>query len=558
MTKINLPEKRQVGHLTLLRQGREISLAEYNLLTTAEQLQMIHQAQGRQKYDLLINSQHPEQLVPQLHPQELYLTINTLGAEYSTELIALASTEQLTTLLDLDCWEEDNLSPALSLFWLELLLSTGEDKVCQLIRQMEPEILALFLKKHLIIIRGLEAYDDDDVENSKRMEGIYDIDYASENAAKVIGAILNIWQGREQESYLLIMEMTRSENMTVLEEEVYQARSNRLLDLGIIPSVEAKGIYSYIDPELFSPGGKSDFHLEADNQNNPAAILACAEPHNLLAQLLNDGINPDIASELLFLVNRKMSADAIDISDIRYVTETLQGTYDTLNLALEFLAGTDSQKAGEIFNNTYLLHLFQLGSSLIKKRQLQGEKIATSQIYPFLDYPELLFIDSLLQNPPALYQEADADGASKLQPLTSIDNLTQVDNRLSQIESLQRLFGIDLPFKLQQYESSTENHPTLSGTFLTAVANQLLGKEFAPAPLLKADIARLKDKTFSDGEMSEHFYREISQSMQQIAPDCTFFVHFCLDVWEQIFQSSGSQVDGNPVFNTLLVAAENK
>ena len=204
----------------------------------------------------------------------------------------MASTEQLTTLLDLDCWEGDNLSPALSLFWLELLLSTGEDKVCQLVREIDPEILALFLKKHLIITRGLEAFDDDEAENAKRLEGIYDIDYASENAAKIIGAILNIWQGREQESYLLIMEMIRSENLTVFEEEIYQTRSNRLLDLGIIPAIEAKGIYSYIDPETFSPGGKSNFHLEADNLKNPAALLACAKPHNLLAQLLSDGINP--------------------------------------------------------------------------------------------------------------------------------------------------------------------------------------------------------------------------------------------------------------------------
>ena len=253
-----------------------------------------------------------------------------------------------------------------------------------------------------------------------------------------------------------------------------------------------------------------------------------------------------------------MSADNIDISDISYVTETLQGTYDTLNLALEFLAGTDEHKAEGIFNNTYLLHLFQLGSSLIKKRQIKGEKIVTSRIYPFLDYPELLFIDSLVQNPPALYQEADLDEPSELQPLTSIGNLNQVDNRLIQIEALQRLFSTDLSFKLQPPEESTENHPTLSGIFLTAVANQLLGREFTPDPLLRTDISRLKDKTFKDGEMSEHFYREISQSMRQIAPDCNFFVQFCLEVWDQIFQSPDSLVDDSPVFNTLLVAAENE
>ena len=556
MTKITLPKTRQVGHLTLLRQGREISLKEYHTLTAAEQLQMIHQAQGKQKYDLLINAQHVNLLVPQLHPQELYLTINALGAEYSSELIALASTEQLTTLLDLDCWEGDNLSPALSLFWLELLLSTGEDKVCQLVRQMEPEILALFLKKHLVITRGLEAYDDEEADNAKRLEGIYDIDYSSETAAKVIGAVLNIWQGREQESYLLIMEMIRSENLTVLEEEVYQARSNRLLDLGIIPAIEAKGIYSYIDPETFTPGGKSDFHLEAENQKDPSALLACAKPHNLLSQVLNDGISPDIASELLFLANRKMSADNIDISDIRYVTATLQGTYDTLNLALEFLAGTDSNKAREIFNNTYLLQLFQLGSSLIKQRQKKGQELADNWIYPLLDYPELLFVDSLLENPPALYLEANTEEPSKLLPLVSITTLNRVDSRLSQIEALQKLFSSALPFKLQQPEELPENQPTLAGIFLTAVANRVLGREFTPVPLVKTDLPQLKEQTFSSGKISASFGREISQSMQEIAPNCDFFVQFCLDLWEQIFQATDFQSTDDPVFSTLLITPE--
>ncbi len=555
MTKISLPAKRQVGHLTLLRQGREISLTEYNALTTDEQLQMIHQAQGRQKYDLLLNSQHIEKLVPQLHPQELYLTINTLGAEYSTELLTLASPEQLTTLLDLDCWDEDILSPVLSLYWLELLLNTGEEKVCQLVRQMEPEILALFLKKHLVITRGLEAYDDDDAENSKRMEGIYDIDYGSENAAKVIGAILNIWQGREQESYLLIMEMIRSEGMTVLEEEVYQTRSNRLLDLGIIPAIEAREIYTYIEPETFSPGGKGDFHLEADNLKNPAALLACAEPHNLLAEILSSGINHGMANELLFLANRKMSADKIDIADSASLAETLQATYDTLNLALEFLAGTESNKAKTIFHNTYLLHLFQLGSSLVKKRQQRGEKISSGQIYQFLDFPELLFIDSLVQNPPYLYHEVGVDQPGNLQPLTSIDVLDQIDRRLNQMEALQKLFTIDLPFELPQPETKVEDPPSLSGIFLTAIANQLLERDFTPAPLVRADIPRLKEMTFSDGQISESFRQSIYESMQQLAPDCHFFVQFCLECWQQIFQNADVVDDDAPIFNTYLLMA---
>ncbi len=556
MTKISLPSKRQVGHLTLLRQGREISLTEYNALSADEQLNMIHQARGKQKYDLIINAQQVEKLVPQLHPQELYLMINELGAEYSTELLVLASPEQLTTLLDLDCWDEDVLSPVISLYWLELLLNTGEEKVCQLARQMEPELLTLFLKKHLIITRGLEAYDDEDAENPKRLEGIYDVEYSSENAAKIIGAILKIWQGREQQSYLLVMEMIRAESLPVLEEEVYQTRSNRLLDLGIIPTIEARSIYSYINTEAFTPGGKTDFHLEADNLQQPTALLAYGSPHNLLADVLAGGVNHDLASELLFLANRKMSADNIDIAENKSVSEAFQSTYDTLNLALEFLAGTDVAKAKKIFHSTYLIHLFQLGFSLIKNRQVQAKKIRASQIYSFLDYPELLFVDSLLQKPPCLYHQAAEDESSKLQLITSIKELNLVDQCLAQVTSLQKLFDKDLPFDLPQIETEIDENPSLSGIFLTAIANQLLERDFAPTPLVRTDITRLKDQTLIDNQMSQIFHQDISESMQQLAPDCDFFVQFCLDIWEQVFQNIDMHSEESPITSILLFAIE--
>ena len=264
MSRIDLPNERQVGHLTLLRQGRKISTQEYNSLTSAERMSMVRQALGKQKYDLLLNAVDAARLTTQLHPQELYLTVNELGSEYAVELLMLANSEQITTLLDLDCWDGDTLSPVLSLHWLELLLETGSEKVCQLADQIDHEILAIFLKKHLTITRGLEAYDDDDAENANRLESLYDIDFESEDAAKVIGAFLKILMEQTQETYLLLMEMIRSELSASLEEEVFQGRNNRLSDLGFIPPAEAKSIYSYIDPKHFTAGGKEEYRLEAD------------------------------------------------------------------------------------------------------------------------------------------------------------------------------------------------------------------------------------------------------------------------------------------------------
>lgn len=533
MTRINLPNERQVGHLTLHRQDRSISIKEYNALASTERLEMIRQARGKQKYDLLINATDVAELIPQLHPQELYLAVNELGAEYFVELLALASTEQITTLLDLDCWEGDVLSPTLSLLWLQLLLETGPDKVCQLAEELEPEVLAIFLKKHLTIIRGLEAYDDDDAENAKRILGVYDVDYTSEDAAKIVGPFLLILAEHAQQTYLFLMELVRSEMVTTLEEEVFQQRNNRLSDLGFVPAVDAREIYAFCDPEHFTSGGKKDFLVEAKTLPNPAALLAQANPDNLLAELLTNGLSHELASELCLLANRKMSADGTDLASPADVGSSLQEIYDTLNLALEHLAGIDISKAEQVINSTYLLHLFQLGHSLITQSQTIAKQIISGPIGLLLDYPEQLFLDALAEQPPVLYREACADKPSDLQAIATLKDLELVNLRLQQIKELQRLFSEQLPFDLPADDDFDEEGISLSTLFLTAVANQVLSRPFKPRHLSAEDLLLLKAQTISDNQLNIDFRNQLHALIKELDVDCGFFVEFCLECWQE-------------------------
>jgi len=407
----------------------------FHQMPLKEQLLQIHQAQGKDKYNLILNSSKPEIVVPRLHPQELYLTVNELGAQDSLELISLATPAQITLILDLDCWDLDTLNPESALNWLDFLANCDEEKIRQLAREMEPEILALMLGKHLTIIRGLEAYDDDDAENAKRMEAIYDIEYKSEDAAKIIGSLFNIWQEREQNHYLQIMEIIRSEILLILEEEVYQRRSARLLDLGIVPTMDARVIYTRTNPQTFVVGDKQDFRLEADSLPNPLALLKTATPHHFLAAVLEDGIAHELACEMLHLVNRKFSADQIDLSSTTEVREALQQTYDNLNLALQYLAGKDLNRATEIFHTTWLQRLFQLGHSLISHEQERAVALKKDPDFVSLDESASLFIDLLTQQPPRYYCEGCDTCPSEICAINTMEQIQRIDQRLTQLEN---------------------------------------------------------------------------------------------------------------------------
>jgi hypothetical protein len=407
----------------------------FHQMPLKEQLLQIHQAQGKDKYRLIFNSSKPEIVVPRLHPQELYLMVNDLGAEDSLELISLASPAQITLILDLDCWDLDTLNPESALNWLEFLSNCDEEKIRQLARETEPETLALMLGKHLTIIRGLEAYDDDDAENAKRLEAIYDIEYKSEDAAKILGSLFNIWQEREQSHYLQIMEIIRSENMSVLEEEVYQNRSARLLDLGIVPTMDARAIYTRTNPKTFIVGDKQDFRLEADSLPNPLALLRTATPHHFLAAVMEEGIPHELACEMLHLVNRKFSADRIDLSSSTEVRDALQQTYDNLNLALQYLAGTDLDRATEIFHTTWLQRLFQLGHSLISFEQDRAAVIKKDPNFTALDESSTFFIDLLTQQPPSYFCEGSETCPSEICAINTMEQIHHMGERLTHLES---------------------------------------------------------------------------------------------------------------------------
>ena len=56
MTKIDLPRSRQVGHLTLLREQRSISLKDFNKLAPDEQISVLQSSSGKKKYQLLVEA----------------------------------------------------------------------------------------------------------------------------------------------------------------------------------------------------------------------------------------------------------------------------------------------------------------------------------------------------------------------------------------------------------------------------------------------------------------------------------------------------------------------
>lgn len=543
MARIDLPREKKVKHLTLLREPRRLSGKEFNALAFAERLEMVRSAHGRDKYNLLIEARDAEELVRRLPAQDMYLLFKEMGAEDVPELLPLVTREQFTAFLDLDCWQKDLLDADKALYWLTLLLDAGEEPVLRMATGIDFGLLVLTVKKFVTITAAPGDTLDEDVAAERRLEGVYDVDYRDAESAKIVGAFLDLIFRRERDFYLHLMEAVRWEPEAMLEEEVYGARRDRLLDLGFPDPFEALGVYAWLDPETFDPAQQRKLSLrpaEAEIEA-PAFALAAARPKDLLADILATGIDHETSWELTYLINKVMSAERIDVGESRQVREATEEAYRYLNLALEHLSGSDPGKASALFDNCYLEHLFRLGFSLTLQLQRQAKKLASGRIGPYLDGPMRAFLDALGQRRPRFYAGIEAAERAGERPFATVHDLTLAANWLERLAGQRRLFEERLPFELPapaelDLSGCAPDDPTdltLSDFFLTALANRILGRPFVPRPLPQKELPALHARICRGGELDPELRLETGRWLDSLEPGATAFADWCLDLWQQ-------------------------
>jgi hypothetical protein len=96
---------------------------------------------------------------------------------------------------------------------------------------------------------------------------------------------------------------------------------------------------------------------------------------------------------------------------------------------------------------------------------------------------------------------------------------------------------------------------SLSVLFLTAVANQLLGRSFAPTPVNSVDLIQLKAQTLPDNRLAPDFGRQLTALFEELEISCDFFVKFCLECWQEDFAAIEPE-DIDPETHLCLLIAD--
>jgi Family of unknown function (DUF6178) len=543
MPDIKLPGRKEIGHLTLLRESRRITAKEFNALAPAERLEIIRQARGSQKYQLLLEAGDGEALTTQMAAQELFLLIKELGREDVGELVAWASTEQFTTFLDLDIWRGDRLDPAAMLNWLQMLLDAGDEKVMELAYQLDFELLVLMVKKFVNISRGPEDASEDD-QGGQPASG-YEVEYLDLEGGKVVGALLDVLYQHDPQLTHNLLRTVRWEQNSLLEEEVFQARNRRLEEFGFVDPIEALAIFSWLDPATFDPEAyrKDALPLPGDGSVPPGFLLTAAAPRELLAEVLANGLSPEGCWELSYLLNAVMSADRVDVGDPAQVQAALDQVYRCLNLALEHLCGRDAVAATEVFHRLYLKPLFRLGFSLSLQLQRQAKPLRTSPPAPYFGAADRHLLTALGGAKPQFYTGLASPESSEIRPFKTLQELQLAAEALARLELQVALLTQDLAFEIQALDEldlsgcvpAQAADLRVSDLFLTALANRLLGRGFSPQPVPVAELPRLHGMVCQDGRLQQALVLETRAWLEGLRPGGAALAETWLAVWAEEF-----------------------
>lgn len=336
----------------------------------AELVRRLTELAPRHRIDAMLEEVDGKALVRSLPAEDVYSTIIDVGLADSTEIVQLATPEQFRTFVDLAAWQRDRMDPLEVLHWLRAARGDDDEDFVRKVRSLDIEVLELIYKK-LVIIHDLEEDPDANPEGTSMelVEGKYllefRIDGVDEAALRRLTYDLTTHNPFELSRFV---EAVRWETLTELEEAAFLFRRARLEDLGFPPLEEAQKIFAWVNPDTVGPKGAATAAL--------APTTGYVDYVAAAFRGLDTVERQNLESEVRYLVNCALVADAAEPGDPGAVKRLSEHARDYLDLGLEHYTGGNPDLATEVVRETTLRALFQVGFSMTLRLKRQAEKLA--------------------------------------------------------------------------------------------------------------------------------------------------------------------------------------
>src|SRR5579871_800009 len=355
--------------------------------------------------DALLEAPELGPAVRALPGDELYYVLHEIGLGEGAEILAAATPEQLSVVLDFALWERDQVAPAALAEWLDALATAPIERIGRWLAGLDTELVALILRRGARIIDLTQEAPPEEPEGTfyPTPDGFFLLDVRStpvlqssetgepgpdpgQALVRLVDALYRTDKGLARR----ILVGATGELDAELEEEAYRWRQGRMADLGFADYYEALEVYRELDPASVKIGDASARARTVVDERAASEGAALRVPTALAERLGDTERSPfaraaqklaageevdDLRFALVTLTNRVLAADRIAPGDDEAVGAVLERLVATLDLALERLAQGDDERGAAALRTVPLVRLFRLGVSLIGKVKRLGQSL---------------------------------------------------------------------------------------------------------------------------------------------------------------------------------------
>jgi len=514
--------------LDLARRAPEELGARIERLTLAEKVELALRAPPARRLELLLHARRPRDVVRALPDAELYLTVREIGPADAMPLLALASTEQLLHMLDLESWRADRFDAERAGAWIALVLEADERAVGRLLGALDDEVLALLVHRWMRIVPierdaadvgGTGISESGDERGHVTPDGHYRFSPSIHEHAPAIRRILQILFVEHPERYGRVLWQSLWELSAELEEQGLQWRQSRLEEHGYPSGEEALALYA-------PPTGKKKVDAPALPAGGaPVAVLRAGRARGVPAPAV-DALAGDVRDRVLFefvaLANRVLVANAGDAGDPAAHRAAIETAAGYVTIALETRDAPTPARAASVLAEVSTIELFREGYARAAELGARARALVRSgwakvhaRALDLLDSPIRECVEGLLEPRPGTARKASFASLAEIEEaraslaMAEVVGRCLIDGAGFDANRLLRT-GVDLP--PQGYRLST--------ALLTLLAwhatRQTMSSESVPVDVAADFVRTIASRRTSGPEAGQ---RALDRLVQRLAQD---------------------------------------
>lgn len=331
----------------------------------------------------LLDSPSMAEDVARLGVTELYFMIKELGVDEALPLLLASGEGRLQALVDFDCWDKDVFEPADLDVWLAPFAAEGPEALAEAFLALDSELQILFLQSCLEVFEG-PANDNPNIPNDRPSRevpgGLFTLVAKDADLEVDPLTLADALMAQSMEGLFQLLTALNWELPSSTEEQAFQFRANRMMDLGFMAPERAA--------QLFAPPPKvltSQLQSDPDPQPMPAVYAAALVDdkvllHRAMAGVTNGRDGARLETELVCLINACVVAWNLTVRNLADVHDTAFWVRNVLSLGLEVLCGDDDGALDARLTGTVLcvplMHLFQRGMAEITPLARQAQRLA--------------------------------------------------------------------------------------------------------------------------------------------------------------------------------------